>query len=49
MRFENDIIHSVILDYKKCIGCTTCMRICPMEAIRVHNGKANITEERCID
>ena len=49
MSFRKNITHSVILDYDKCQGCTACMRICPMEAIRVHNGKAKITEERCID
>ncbi len=41
--------HSVTLDYDKCRGCTNCIKRCPMEAIRVHEGKAKITEERCID
>ncbi len=49
MSFRKDITHSVILDYEKCKGCTACMRICPMEAIRVYNEKAKIIEERCID
>ncbi len=41
--------HSVRLDYDKCQGCTNCIKHCPMEAIRVNDGKAKITQERCID
>lgn len=41
--------HSVRLDEEKCKGCTNCIKRCPMEAIRVHDGKAAIMEERCID
>ena len=45
----NSYIHSVVLDESKCTGCTTCMKHCPTEAIRVHDGKAKIDHERCID
>jgi iron only hydrogenase large subunit-like protein len=45
----SSFFHSVTLDYEKCKGCTNCIKRCPMEAIRVHDGKAKITEERCID
>ena len=41
--------HSVTLDRDKCKGCTNCIKHCPTEAIRVRNGKAEITRERCID
>ncbi len=41
--------HSVTLDREKCKGCTTCIKHCPTEAIRVRNGKARIIKERCID
>ena len=41
--------HSVTLDEGKCVGCTNCIKRCPTEAIRVRNGKAVITSERCID
>ncbi len=41
--------HSVELDVSKCTGCTTCIRHCPTEAIRIRNGHAVINEERCID
>ncbi|MEG1884626.1 MAG: 4Fe-4S binding protein, partial [Clostridia bacterium] len=41
--------HSVVLDYKRCRGCTTCIKSCPTEAIRVRSGKAAILNARCID
>ena len=41
--------HSVLLDESKCTGCTTCIRHCPTEAIRIKNGRAVIKSERCID
>ncbi|MBR4242083.1 MAG: 4Fe-4S binding protein [Eubacterium sp.] len=41
--------HSVLLDSSKCTGCTTCLKHCPTEAIRIKNGHAQINEKRCID
>ena len=41
--------HSVLLDGSKCTGCTTCLKHCPTEAIRIQNGHAVINHERCID
>ena len=41
--------HSEELDADRCCGCTNCLKRCPTEAIRVHNGKAKILTERCID
>lgn len=41
--------HSVTLEYIKCRGCTTCIKNCPTEAIRVRSGKATILPNRCID
>ncbi len=41
--------HSVLLDESKCTGCTTCLRHCPTEAIRIKNGRAVINADRCID
>ena len=43
------IFHSVTLDPDKCKGCTTCLKHCPTEAIRVRKGKARILDERCVD
>lgn len=38
-------------DPKKCVGCTLCMKACPLDAIRVKEGKAYFTGEciRCGD
>ncbi|MBP3391815.1 MAG: 4Fe-4S dicluster domain-containing protein [Clostridia bacterium] len=41
--------HSIVLDEKLCMGCTNCIKRCPTEAIRVHDGKARIFNEKCID
>ena len=41
--------HSVLLDESKCTGCTTCLKHCPTEAIRIKNGHAKINNARCID
>lgn len=46
---SKEYYHSVMLDETKCKGCTTCIRHCPTQAIRVQNGKAKIIKERCID
>lgn len=45
----NTYEHSVYLDVEKCNGCTTCLKHCPTEAIRIRNGHAVINQERCID
>ncbi|MBR5524084.1 MAG: 4Fe-4S binding protein [Clostridia bacterium] len=45
----NTYEHSVLLSVDKCIGCTTCVRHCPTEAIRIRDGRAVIDEGRCID
>lgn len=41
-------LHSVSLDIEKCKGCTTCLKRCPTEAIRIRDGHAVISSERCI-
>jgi len=43
------LYHSARLETDFCKGCTTCMRYCPTQAIRVQNGKAKIIGEKCID
>lgn len=44
-----DYKHSVSLDIDKCKGCTTCLKRCPTEAIRIRDGHAVINSGRCID
>ncbi len=44
-----DYKHSVSLDVEKCKGCTTCLKRCPTEAIRIRDGHAQINSDRCID
>lgn len=41
--------HSVEINTDKCTGCTTCLRRCPVEAIRIRNDKAVIDAFQCID
>ena len=45
----NTYEHSVLLDVSRCNGCTTCLKHCPTEAIRIKDGHAVIDHERCID
>lgn len=41
--------HSIRLEQEICQGCVSCVKVCPTEAIRVRNGKAEILADRCID
>ncbi len=45
----NSYEHSVSLDLSRCTGCTTCIKHCPTEAIRILDGHAKINPGRCID
>ena len=41
--------HSVSIEYARCRGCTTCMKNCPTQAIRVRRGKATILTETGVE
>lgn len=41
--------HALQINENVCEGCAHCMKVCPMEAIRVNEGKAHISENKCID
>ena len=36
------------IDKNKCVGCGACVKICPVEAISLKDGKADINMDRCI-
>lgn len=40
---------AVKVDLEKCTGCATCSEVCPVEAIELKDGKANVNEEDCVD
>lgn len=46
---DSTFFNSVHLDTDLCKGCINCIKRCPTQAIRVHNGKAAIIKEFCID
>ncbi len=41
-------LHTVTLEVAKCTGCSSCVKRCPTEAIRVRDGKAQIIYDKCI-
>jgi iron only hydrogenase large subunit-like protein len=47
---ENIFFHHALKILRDvCIGCSHCMRVCPTEALRVRNGKAELYANRCVD
>jgi len=41
--------HALKFQKENCIGCSHCMNVCPTQAIRIHGGKAILTDNRCVD
>ncbi len=41
--------HALKIDRELCIGCTHCMKVCPTQALRIRNGKAELLANRCVD
>lgn len=41
--------HALKIERDACIGCSHCMRVCPTEALRVRDGKAELYDNRCVD
>jgi iron only hydrogenase large subunit-like protein len=46
---QGEFFHALKIRTDLCIGCTHCIQSCPTEALRVHNGKAVLAENRCVD
>lgn len=46
---EQAFHHALKILDEVCIGCTHCTQVCPTEALRVRDGKAQLTDSRCID
>ena len=40
--------NSFFVDKDKCTGCKSCIRVCPVDAIRIIDNKAYIDPKRCI-
>jgi iron only hydrogenase large subunit-like protein len=49
MTSEKKYYHAIQIVSDNCTGCTSCVKVCPTEAIRVRNGKAQIDPNRCVD
>lgn len=45
----NTYSHSIYFEPSRCTGEMTCLKCCPVEAIRVRNKKARMLEDKCID
>ncbi len=41
--------HAFGVEESICVGCTHCVKVCPTQAIRIRNGKAQVMNDRCID
>ncbi|MBI5404123.1 MAG: 4Fe-4S dicluster domain-containing protein [Ignavibacteriae bacterium] len=41
--------HSIYFEPTRCTGEMDCLKVCPVESIRVRNGKARMLEDKCID
>jgi ferredoxin len=37
------------VDNGKCTGCESCVSVCPVEAIKMKDGKAAVSKDTCVD
>lgn len=40
---------TIFIESKLCVGCGDCVAVCPVDAIRIIDGKAIIDAAACID
>jgi len=38
-----------VVDTEKCTGCESCVDICPVECIKMVDGKAKVAADDCVD
>ncbi len=39
---------AAVVDKEKCVGCGVCVGACPVEAIKIEDGKAVIDADTCV-
>lgn len=39
---------AAVVDKEKCVGCGACVGACPVEAIKIEDGKAVIDADTCV-
>lgn len=49
MGFKENKKHVVYTNKAKCRDCNRCVRVCPVNAIKIEKGQAQVIPERCID
>lgn len=49
MNNNQKIKHVVFTNKAKCRDCNRCVRVCPVNAIKIENSQAQVIPERCID
>ncbi len=50
VKTTDELTHSIVIDPALCSGCVICVKACPVQAIRIVNGKAEVRRNKlCID
>lgn len=48
MQTKSEKVQVVFTNKAKCRDCNRCVRVCPVNAIKIKDGQANVIPERCI-
>ena len=40
---------AAVVDQDKCVGCETCVGACPVQAIKMEDGKAKVQADVCVE
>ena len=38
-----------VVDRDTCVGCESCVGVCPVEAISMSDGKASVDADKCVE